>query len=144
MIFYCETAQLVLDSLLQCNAQTHHTQRHAHTRVREYVHSCMLCVVGKCTYDGHGTCQFIRALQPYPLHGLEYQSISDVYYLSFPHKYNQKMFPKNNNVRGKDVFEVNFARTSQYLNSAIPQCQRLLNTKFTKEEQHKSQLFILL
>ena len=41
--------------------------------------------------------------------------------------HNMKIFPKNNNIRGKDVFHVNFARTSQYLNSAVPQCQRLLN-----------------
>ena len=52
--------------------------------------------------------------------------------------YNRKMFPKNNKVRGKDVLKVIFARTSQYLNSAIPQCQRLLNTKFTKEEQYQN------
>ena len=42
-------------------------------------------------------------------------------------QFNQSIFPKNQNVRGKDLYEVNFARTSQYLNSTIPQCQRLLN-----------------
>ena len=42
--------------------------------------------------------------------------------------YNNKIFPENHNIRGKDKFQVNFARTSQYLNSAVPQCQRLLNT----------------
>ena len=48
-------------------------------------------------------------------------------------KYNHTLFPRNSNVRGKDVFHVNFARTSQYLKSAVPQCQRLLNTLVSKE-----------
>ena len=48
--------------------------------------------------------------------------------------YNHTMFPKNTNIRGKDVFQVNFARTSQYLHSAVPQCQRLLNTEVTKKK----------
>ena len=42
-------------------------------------------------------------------------------------KFNSKMFPKSDRPRGKDVYNVNFARTSQYLKSTIPQCQRLLN-----------------
>ena len=41
--------------------------------------------------------------------------------------FNKKLFPHNGN-RGKDVYQVNYARTEQYLNSAIPQCQRLLNS----------------
>ena len=44
---------------------------------------------------------------------------------------NKKLFPKNENIRGKAVFKVNFARTSQYLNSTVPQCQRLLNAMNT-------------
>ena len=46
---------------------------------------------------------------------------------------NKKLFPKNDNIRGKDVFRVNFARTSQYLNSTVPQCQRLLNAMKTEK-----------
>ena len=42
-------------------------------------------------------------------------------------KYNNTLFPKSQSERGKDIFHVNFARTSQYLKSTIPQCQRLLN-----------------
>ena len=41
--------------------------------------------------------------------------------------YNKHMFPLNSNTRGKEKYNVNFARTSQYFNSAIPQCQRMLN-----------------
>ena len=48
-------------------------------------------------------------------------------------QFNRSMFPKNQNVRGKDVFQVNFARTNQYMNSTIPQCQRILNTIHNKE-----------
>ena len=48
-------------------------------------------------------------------------------------QFNRSMFPKNQNVRGKDVFQVNFARTNQYMKSTIPQCQRILNTIHNKE-----------
>ena len=41
---------------------------------------------------------------------------------------NKRLFPKNTNIRGKYIYEVNFARTSQYLHSTIPQCQRILNS----------------
>ena len=41
--------------------------------------------------------------------------------------YNTHMFPLNINNRKKETFQVNFARTTQYFKSTIPQCQRLLN-----------------
>ena len=43
-------------------------------------------------------------------------------------KFNKAIFPLNSNVRNSDIFEVNFARTSRYYNSAVPQCQRILNS----------------
>ena len=48
------------------------------------------------------------------------------------HKKNRRFFPlKENNptckVREPEKFEVNFARTTSYLKSTIPYCQRLLN-----------------
>ena len=43
-------------------------------------------------------------------------------------KFNYTMFPKNNNVNNREEYQVNFARTSQYMKSTIPQCQRFLNT----------------
>ena len=42
-------------------------------------------------------------------------------------KFNKHIFPANNNPHNKDSFHVNFARTNRYLNSTVPQCQRLLN-----------------
>ena len=35
--------------------------------------------------------------------------------------HNKQIFPKNDNFRAKEMFHVNFARTSQYLKSAVPQ-----------------------
>ena len=49
------------------------------------------------------------------------------------HHQNKRFFPKNPNlgngsdVRDREEFTVNFARTKQYRESAIPYCQRLLN-----------------
>ena len=48
--------------------------------------------------------------------------------------HNKNIFPKNDHMRGKDIFHVNFARTSQYMNSAVPQCQRLLNSHVNSKQ----------
>ena len=42
-------------------------------------------------------------------------------------KFNKTIFPLNSNVKNSEFFQVNFARTSRYYNSAVPQCQRILN-----------------
>ena len=53
------------------------------------------------------------------------------------HPTNHRLFPKNTNqemngmeVRNRESFEVNFARTESYRKSAIPYCQRILNKHF--------------
>ena len=53
------------------------------------------------------------------------------------HPTNNRLFPKNTNqelngmeVRNRERFEVNFARTESYRKSAIPYCQRILNKHF--------------
>ena len=42
-------------------------------------------------------------------------------------KFNNAIFPLNINPNNRESFQVNFARTSKYFNSAVPQCQRMLN-----------------
>ena len=54
------------------------------------------------------------------------------------HKKNSRLFPVKQNipackVRDLEKFEVNFARTSAYMKSTIPYCQRLLNKHYKKE-----------
>ena len=48
------------------------------------------------------------------------------------------MFPLNQNndqnVRSREKFEVNFAHTENYRNSAVPYCQRLLNADIKARE----------
>ena len=53
------------------------------------------------------------------------------------HPINKKIFPQNPNlnqegmeIRSREVFVVNHARTESYKKSAVPYCQRLLNTHF--------------
>ena len=48
---------------------------------------------------------------------------------------NQRIFPLNDrrfgqNLQSREAFEVNWARTQKYKQSAIPYCQRLLNDHF--------------
>ena len=42
-------------------------------------------------------------------------------------KFNKQLFPLNENPKKREAFRVNFARTSKYQKSAVPQCQRMLN-----------------
>ena len=53
------------------------------------------------------------------------------------HPLNSRLFPQNSSgiiskPRQNEKYEVNFARTSAYQDSAIPYCQRLLNSYFKK------------
>ena len=41
-----------------------------------------------------------------------------------------KFFPKNPRLIGGEIFKVNFARTTKYYKSTIPQAQRMLNNYF--------------
>ena len=49
---------------------------------------------------------------------------------------NQRIFPANpdhnNRVGESEPYQVNFARTDKYKDSAVPYCQRLLNKHFMK------------
>ena len=58
---------------------------------------------------------------------------------SVKHPINKRIFPLNPNlnqegmeVRSREVFQVNHARTESYKKSAVPYCQRLLNTHLQK------------
>ena len=58
---------------------------------------------------------------------------------SLKHTRNKKLFPIRPDIqnaphlRNKEIFEVNFSSGSKYRDSAIPYCQRLLNTHFQKQ-----------
>ena len=51
------------------------------------------------------------------------------------------MFPtnpeRNHIVRQAEKYSVNFARTKNYRNSAVPYCQRLLNEDYMQEQEKR-------
>ena len=53
------------------------------------------------------------------------------------------MFPLNlenpYNLREAEKFQVNWANTENYRNSAVPFCQRLLNDDYRQEEERKKE-----
>ena len=56
------------------------------------------------------------------------------------HPRNNSMFPLNpanheHPIRDRQIFKVNFAKTSTYKKSAVPFCQRLLNDHFSKSKK---------
>ena len=60
------------------------------------------------------------------------------------HSENSRFFPLNPSiendmdVRERENFHVNFARTEDYKQSAIPHCQRLLNSYFENKQLPKN------
>ena len=60
------------------------------------------------------------------------------------HPQNSRFFPINSNIqnnidiRDRENFHVNFARTEDYKKSTIPHCQRLLNSYFKEKELPKN------
>ena len=71
------------------------------------------------------------------LHDRRVKRCLDYALKSLKHPINSKLFPTNNNlgsggieVRSREIFEVNFARTERYRMSAVPFCQRKLNDHF--------------
>jgi hypothetical protein len=59
------------------------------------------------------------------------------------HPRNKQMFPLNekvsHDVRNREVYKVNHANTEAYRNSAIPFCQRLLNTHTLEEKRREEE-----
>ena len=47
---------------------------------------------------------------------------------------NQEFVQNPNYLRNIEKFQINFAHTANYQNSAVPYCQRLLNENFKKEQ----------
>ena len=52
----------------------------------------------------------------------------------FEHGLNPNIDNQNNDVRNRERFNVNFARTQTYQMSAIPYCQTLLNAYFSQTQ----------
>ena len=63
---------------------------------------------------------------------------------SIKHNQNSRFFPLNPSlqndihIREREHFFVNFAKTEDYRNSAIPYCQRLLNIHFSNKPLPKN------
>ena len=71
-----------------------------------------------------------------PLSTRRLQRCNDFSLNCIKHEQNKRYFPLNpnlknqNNIRNRERFSVNFARTKTYQKITIPYCQRLLNTHF--------------
>ena len=60
------------------------------------------------------------------------------------HPQNKRIFPMNethqHNMREREPFKVNFANTENYRTSAVPSCQRTLNTYFSRKYKWKTHI----
>ena len=98
--------------------------------------TCLRVILGEMYID------YASALEMTGLHSLESRRFTrclDYSLRSIKHPRNRNMFPLAQNssaykIREKEMFQVNFARTSTYKDSTIPFCQRLLNQHFTKKK----------
>ena len=108
-----------------CSVVFHSALTQEQTKKIELIQSTSLKIILGCEYLNYESALKICSLDTL------YQRRSDRM-LNFAikctqDKFNKKLFPLNVNPKNKDHFLVNFARTNKYLNSTVPQCQRLLN-----------------
>ena len=116
-----------------CSVSFHSSLTQEQSRKLEGIQrTCLKVILGE-KYENYQT-----ALEYLGLESLEVrrkQRCLDFALKCIKHPRNHRLFPvkQNNNnhdMRTKEKFKVNFARTTTYQNSTIPYCQRLLNSHF--------------
>lgn len=103
-----------------------------HTSLSQELSKKLECIQATCLKIilGNEYTSYSEALQKCSLQSLynrREQRLTNFALQCTKDKFNSKMFPKNQNSKLKETYVVNFARTSTYLNSTIPQAQRRLN-----------------
>ena len=103
------------------------------TDIERIQKTCLKVILGDC-YVSYPAALEMTGLQT--LYDRREKRCLDYALKAIKHPINHKMFPLNRNldneleVRNRETFQVNFARTDQYKKSAIPACQRILNDHF--------------
>ena len=103
------------------------------TDIERIQKTCLKVILGD-SYVSYPAALEMTGLQT--LHDRREKRCLDFALKAIKHPINTRMFPLNRNldnvleVRSRETFQVNFARTDQYKKSAIPSCQCILNDHF--------------
>ena len=104
------------------------------TDIERIQKTCLKVILGE-SYVSYSAALEMCGLQT--LHDRREKRCLDFAVKCVKHPLNQRLFPlnknlenTNNEVRNRETFQVNFARTEKYRMSAIPYCQRKLNEYF--------------
>ena len=100
----------------------------------ERIQKVSLKIILADNYIDYGAALEMTGLQT--LHNRREKPCLDFAKKCLKHPRHKKLFPTNStlkdstNIRNREPFTVNFARTERYKKSSIPYCQRLLNKNF--------------
>ena len=128
--------QFVRSSLEYCSVAIHSSLTDEQTRSLEHCQAVALRIILQSEYESYEQALLLTGLEK--LSARRAARCLDFSLKCIDHDQNRRFFPRNPNidnareVREREEFLVNFARTEQYRKSTIPSCQRLLNSYFNE------------
>ena len=121
-----------------CSVAMHRSLSENKSNALEHCQAVSLGIILHLDYDTYNSALIITGIQKLSWRRLA--RCKDFSLKCIEHQQNKRFFPRNPNIeniteiRGREEFVVNFARTKQYQLSAIPFCQRLLNQHFRDKQ----------
>ena len=126
--------KFIRTALEYCSVAIHGSLSENQSNALEHCQAVSLRIVLQSDYDSYESALLLTGIQKLSLRRLA--RCKDFSLKCIQHEQNKRFFPRNPNientteVRDREEFVVNFARTKQYQVSAIPFCQRLLNQHY--------------
>ena len=126
--------QFIRRALEYCSVAIHSSLTESQSNSLERCQAVALRIILQDEYESYSSAFLLTGLQK--LSDRRSTRCLDFSLKCIDHEQNNRFFPRNaslgigNDVRDREEFQVNFARTKQYKDSAIPYCQRLLNSYY--------------
>ena len=129
--------QFIRTSLEYCSVAMHSSLTKHQSKSLEHCQAVALRIILQEDYESYESALTLSATET--LSSRRLARCLDFSLKCIGHKENKRFFPRNPNIRNsqeirdREEFTVSFARTKHYHQSAIPFCQRLLNTHFKEK-----------
>ena len=129
--------QFIRTALEYCSVAMHSSLTESQSKALEHCQAVALRVILQEDYKSYESALTLTSMET--LSARRLARCLDFSLKCIKHKENTRFSPRNPNIgkskeiRDREEFTVNFARTKQYQRSAIPFCQRLLNTHFKEK-----------
>ena len=132
--------QFIRTALEYCSVAIHSSLTESQSNSLERCQAVALRIILQDEYESYSSALLLTGLKK--LSERRATRCLDFSLKCIDHEQNNRFFPRNptigigTDVRNREEFQVNFARTQQYKESAIPYCQRLLNN-YSRARQAK-------